>query len=251
MEAGTFRMDQISDLASELRKGDHLFKADIQDAYYHLRVRKVDKMRLAFYVGSRIYVPLCLNCGLAVAPWFFTKAMSPVVAWLRRLGHRVFAYLDDFFGAAKPGRPDTATGQKETVELGRVMPLLFAKLGLNLHPGKCFFSGSTRLELLGILVDTEEERFLLSPKKLQPIEAGAARLLRYASRHRRYVKRKDVERFAGLANASSPAVVDCRLRLRELFTALSLSPVTPHLPQKPHTSSEIKVSRTRDVTRDA
>lgn len=29
--------------------------------------------------------------------------------------------------------------------------------------------------------------------------------------------------FGGLANAASPAIVDCRLRLRELFTALSKS----------------------------
>lgn len=87
--------------------------------------------------------------------------VSQVVAWLRSLGHRVFAYLDDFFGAAKPARPGAATGKKEAAELGRVIIVLFAKLSLALHPEKSYLSGSTRLEILGILVDTEEERFIL------------------------------------------------------------------------------------------
>lgn len=59
-------MDHISNLASELHKGDHLVKTDIQDAYYHLCVRKDDEMGL--YVGIRIYVPQCFDCVLAVAP---------------------------------------------------------------------------------------------------------------------------------------------------------------------------------------
>lgn len=141
--------------------------------YYHLRLRAADGMLLAFYVCSRIYVPLCLNCGLGVAPWFFTKAMAPVVGFLRRLGHRAFSYLDDFFGAAKARWPGKPTGVEDTADLGRVMGLLFDKLGLTLHSDKCFFEGTTRLEILGILVDTEEQQFLLSPKKLAAIKKSA------------------------------------------------------------------------------
>jgi hypothetical protein len=75
MEERTFRMDQLSDLAPALRRDDCLFKADIKDAYYHLRLRKEDKVYLSFSVDGVVYVPSCLNCGLSVAPWFFAKAM--------------------------------------------------------------------------------------------------------------------------------------------------------------------------------
>jgi hypothetical protein len=44
METRTFRMDQLSDLAPVLRREDCMFKADIQDAYYHLRLRKSDQI---------------------------------------------------------------------------------------------------------------------------------------------------------------------------------------------------------------
>ena len=76
------RMEQLSDIAPSLRLEDCLFKADIKDAYYHLRLHKEDQIYLFFSVGGVVYVPFCLNCGLSVSPWFFTKATRPVVSYL-------------------------------------------------------------------------------------------------------------------------------------------------------------------------
>jgi hypothetical protein len=42
-----------------------MFKADIRDAYYHLRLRKVDQLYLSFCVGGVVYVPVYLKYGLA------------------------------------------------------------------------------------------------------------------------------------------------------------------------------------------
>lgn len=94
-------MDQLGDLAAVLQPNDGLLRADISDAYYHLRLRRSDQEKLAYMVNHRVYLPISLNCGLSVAPCFFTKTMKPVVAALRKKGHRAFAYLDDFFGAAR------------------------------------------------------------------------------------------------------------------------------------------------------
>jgi hypothetical protein len=94
LEERTFREDQLSDLAPTLHRDDCLFKADIKDAHYHLRLRKEDQHYLSFSLSRVLYVPACLNCGLAVAPWFFTKTIHPVVAYLRKKGHWVFSYLD-------------------------------------------------------------------------------------------------------------------------------------------------------------
>lgn len=105
LEERTFRMDQLGDLAAFFGPGDALFKADISDAYYHLRIRSCDRERLAFQVESVVYLPLCLNCGLAVAPWFFTKAMRPVVSYLRarpprlRLSRRLLRRCPQLFVA--------------------------------------------------------------------------------------------------------------------------------------------------------
>lgn len=162
-------------------------------------------------VENGIYIPLCMNCGLAVAPWFYTKAMRPVVAFLRALGHRVFAYLDEFFEAARAGRGRTTTDKEDTQQLGSFMRALFGPLGLLLHPHKFWFKGETCLEILGIVVDTRRQQFLLSPQKLGKLELAARWLLPQASRNRRHVRARDIRRFAGLVNAASPRLLtpDC------------------------------------------
>jgi hypothetical protein len=226
LDERSFRMDQLADLSPSLRPNDCLFKADIRDAYYHLRLRSADQLYLAFRVGGVTYIPACLNCGLSVAPWFFTKAMRPVVAHLRSKGHRIYSYLDDFFGAAATGCADEPATEEDTVRAGRDIFTLFRRLGLRLHPTKSDFTGRRALEILGILVDTRRALFLLSPAKLRKLEVAARRLLAHAASHRRHVPVRMLRSFAGLGNSTNLAVVDARLRLRELFDALSVPPRT-------------------------
>jgi hypothetical protein len=128
------RVDQLIDLAPALRRGDCLFKADIRDAYYHLCLRKEDHLYLAFSVEGAVYVPACLNCGLSIAPWFFKKAMRPVVAYLRAKGHRLCSSLDDFFGAAGSTRDESPATLTATLQAGHDVRSLFLRLGLSMHP---------------------------------------------------------------------------------------------------------------------
>ena len=54
---------------------------------------------LAFAIMPvHLYVPLSINCGLSVTPWFKTKAIKSVVAHLQSLRHKVFSYIDNFLG---------------------------------------------------------------------------------------------------------------------------------------------------------
>lgn len=136
-------------------------------------------------VEGNVLVPLCMNCGLSVAPWFYRKAMKLVVPYFRKLGHRIFSYLDDFFRAAKPGISSRTHTQRDTQLLGQFMEALFTSLGLQLHARKCWFERKTRQEILGIVVDTVQQMFLLSPFKLAKIELSSRLILTYAANHRR------------------------------------------------------------------
>ena len=88
-------------MAAALKRNDSIFKVDISDSCYHLRLRLCDQQRLAFKDQHRVYVPSFLNRGLPFTPWSFTKAIKPVVTILGKRGHRVFVYLDEFYGAAR------------------------------------------------------------------------------------------------------------------------------------------------------
>jgi hypothetical protein len=136
-----FRMDTLADLAPQLKPGDVLFKADVQDAYYHLRLRRCDRDELLFRIAGRFFRPLALNCGLSAAPWLFTKFLRPVVQELRRQFHRLISYLDDLSGAPRTDCPDTPSTPADAERAGREIRRLFTELGLSLHPTKTDFSG--------------------------------------------------------------------------------------------------------------
>jgi hypothetical protein len=71
--------------------------------------------------------------------------------------------------------------------------------------------------------------------KLHKVENAAKRLLAHARAHR-HVPARTLRSFAGLCNSTGLAVVDARLRLRELFDALALAVGTPPVaaPQAKH-----------------
>jgi hypothetical protein len=170
---------------AQLRPGDALFKADVQDAYHHLRLRRCDRDKLLFRIAGRWFRPLTLNCGLPPAPRLFAKFLRPVVHELRRQGHRVISYLADLSGAPRTDHGDSPASQADAARAGREIRELFGKLGLKLHSTRTGFQGKHALEFLGILVDTRRQLYLLYPSKLAKI-SQAARLFRLkASRHKR------------------------------------------------------------------
>jgi hypothetical protein len=144
--------------------------------------------------------------------------MRPVVAHLRAMGHRVYSYLDDFFGAPGTAIEGKLSTDADVKRAGRDISLLFRRLGVWLHPTKIDFSGKRALEILGILVNTRRLMFLLSPGKLRKVETAARRSLVHTTAHRRHVPAGAIRSITGLVNYTNLAVVDARLR--ELFDAL-------------------------------
>jgi hypothetical protein len=110
LDERTFSTDHLHDLAPSLSRNDSLFKADIRDPHYHLRLRKEDQLYLSFCVSGMVHILTCLNCGLSITPWFFTKAMRPVVAHLRMKVRLLLSYLGNFLGTQ---------AQKETTSMRR------------------------------------------------------------------------------------------------------------------------------------
>jgi hypothetical protein len=219
--ARKFKMGTLADLAPQLRPGDALFKAELQDSYYHLRLRHCERDKLLFRIAGRWFRPLALNCGLLPAPWLFTKFLRLVVWELRRQGHRVISYMDNLSGAPRTNHGDTPAIQADSAQAGREIRELFGKPGLKLHPTKTDFRGKHALEFLGIVVDTRRQLYLLSPSKLAKI-SQAARLLRLkVIRHKRGCGLRDNQRFCGLGNSVYLAATDARLHLRVLLDCAS------------------------------
>ena len=70
---------------------------DLIDAYYSVPAAIVDQKYLMFQFEGIRYKYVCLRNGLSPAPTIFTKLMKPVLSSLKKKGHQVMDYLDDFF----------------------------------------------------------------------------------------------------------------------------------------------------------
>lgn len=154
--------------------------------------------------------------------------MKTIFEKLRELGHRVCAYLEDFFGAAQPFNSTQGTAE-DRKDLGKLMNSIFASLSLHLHPSRTTFDGGTQIKILGILFYYKWYGLIHSPAKLRAISAAACQIRRYALNHQRSIAPKLVRRFADLANSISVAIFDASLRLQELFDLLKTAADSPAL----------------------
>jgi hypothetical protein len=71
--------------------------------------------------------------------------------------------------------------------------------------------------MLGIMVDTQRELYLLLPDKIKKLSDASKRYRQNCIRRKRRSPLRDLQRFCGLANSTSLAVSDSRLYLRALF----------------------------------
>lgn len=213
-----FRYEMLPAFIAQLKAGDHLVSWDVSDAFHHIRLAPRERARLAFRVGGVLYYPLTLPFGLKLAPWALTKLLRPVVAHLRKAGNHVLPYMDDF--ALTPDLPNSVTREQATAARAAAMRL-FARLGLHVHPRKGEREGTKTLEVLGYVVDTDRCLVLLPPRRLQAVVGAAHSLLQAATRDRRWVRTRALQRMCGLAASCSLAVPLARYRLRSLYSPMT------------------------------
>ena len=90
-----FNMEHLSHLPSILRRRDFLCKIDLKDAYQTIPIAKKLRIYLWFLWKGRLHQFICLPSGLRSSPKIFTRALKPLLVYLRALGVRLLVYLDD------------------------------------------------------------------------------------------------------------------------------------------------------------
>eukprot|EP00168_Porphyra_purpurea_P002330 TRINITY_DN1267_c0_g1_i3.p1 TRINITY_DN1267_c0_g1~~TRINITY_DN1267_c0_g1_i3.p1 ORF type:complete len:1085 (-),score=104.85 TRINITY_DN1267_c0_g1_i3:486-3740(-) len=212
----TFKYQRLSRFLSTLLPDEYVVSWDVRDAFYHVRIWPAHRKYFRYVVGGTVYEPTVLPFGMRISPWAWTKVMRPVVAALRRRGHTVMAYVDDFAATGCGARPSSST----SATTGREGVLdLFRALGVHVHPRKGEAIGTRRLVLLGFLVDTHRRLVLLPADRLAKVVGMAKMLLSAAAAHSRRVPTRALSRFTGTAVSTTLAVPSARHYLRRLYTA--------------------------------
>ena len=136
-----------------------MFSIDLESAYHHVEMHRSSWDYLGFSWQGCYYVFTVLPFGLSTAGWVFTKLMKELVGHWRRHGVRCIAYLDDLLFCVQPGA-DGCTGLFYAVQrqvLGDIQ-----SAGLSVSVSKLKLDPSTNREFLGWIVDTANNRILVT-----------------------------------------------------------------------------------------
>ena len=210
-----FRMETLHNVLPLLTPGMWATTVDLRDAYLHIPVDSAHRRYLAFRYRGVDYQFRTLPFGLSTAPRVFTRMTRPILAFLRRAGITLFAYLDDWLVVAGSER-------LASVHTHEVLTLL-RDLGWVVNVQKSMLVPSQRITYLGASLDLRRGHAYPTPERVASITQLAGAIL-----HEPYSTARDWMRLLGFMASLVDLLDLCRLRMRPLQQYL-LSSYKPSL----------------------
>ena len=94
-------VDNIIDQLKTLGRGANLYKIDISRAFRHIKVDPLDYDLLGLHWRD-VYVDTCIPFGSCHGSQIFQRISNAVCHIMRRHGHKVINYVDDYVGFSVP-----------------------------------------------------------------------------------------------------------------------------------------------------
>ena len=197
------KMDTLATALALVNNNCYMVSLDLKDAYYSVPVRKEHRKLLRFEWKGHVFEYNVLPNGLALAPRLFTKLMKPVFAFLRLKGHTSTVFLDDslLIGMTKRQCQENVMDTLETL----------CKLGFIVHPKKSVFQPTTKIQYLGVIIDSVAMTVTLTPERKGNLLLSCKNLLKASD-----ISIRESARMIGLIVASFPAVRFVSLHYRQL-----------------------------------
>ena len=202
-----FKMENIHLVEHLIQEGDWMVKIDLKDAYFAVPIHRDHQQWLRFHWRDQDYQFCCLPFGLSSAPRVFTKITRPIVAWLRQLGVRLIAYIDDFLLLAP--------SKEEAHVQAQLMTTVLQALGFSINNEKSTLVPCQEIEFLGVIVQSHPPTLRLPQHKLQILKSKAQQLLHKDASHQTITAR-DLAQFIGTASAAAVAIPPGPLFYRSL-----------------------------------
>ena len=198
-----FKMDTLMTALTLISKGCFMASIDLKDAYYSVPIHSAYRKFLRFIWRGQLFEFNALPNGLAPGPRWFTKLLKPVFALLRKDGHTSTSFLDDSLLVAST-KTDCMKNVEDTAAL-------FRKLGFIVHPTKSVFEPTTRIQYLGVIIDSETMKVTLTEERKSSLKTGCRKLI---TKSRCSIR--ELARVIGMIVASFPAVKYGPLHYRQL-----------------------------------
>ena len=213
------RMETLRRIRHMFRRHDFLLTVDIVSAYHNFVVHPEHQRYCGFSWGGEFFVYCALSFGSSAAPAIFQGLMNAIARHLRRQGVRCGTYIDDWVFMFDSF--DAASGfASELVEL-------FQGLGLVVNVQKSVLSPTQRLQVLGMMVDTNAFTFTVPPKRVLAAERALS-ALQQAGRRREPVQARALAKAVGRLISMGLAVGRSARRMtRSCYRDLASATGTP------------------------
>ncbi len=156
-----FKMDNIKTVLASVTKGCYMASLDLKGAYHSVKIDEEHQVYLRFVWDQELYQFTCYPNGLGPCPRKFTKIMKVPLSHLRKNGHFIIGYIDDFFLKGKT---------KEICMLSlREAATLFEKLGFTIHPDKSSLNPEHVIVFLGFVINSITMTVKLTEEKMNKL----------------------------------------------------------------------------------
>jgi hypothetical protein len=162
-------MENIFCLKTIIKTGDFMTSVDLKDAYLSVQVHTSSQKYPRFIWENTCYAFQGLPFGLNTAPREFTKLIKPVVAYLRKRGILMIAYLDDFLILG-------STKAESNLNTSMTLELLQA-LGYTINWKKSNLLPSQSITFLGFVINSDTLSLSLLKEKIQKLLHKSRRAL--------------------------------------------------------------------------
>jgi hypothetical protein len=214
-KAEDIKFDSLLSFAEQIDSDDVMFKSDLKSGYHHLALLPISYKYFGFEFRGKFYVWLCLPLGWNCSPRKFQLVTRALSAFTARHGLAKMIYLDDFAWAIRKRTPPRLRKW--------LVWQVFTDInsaGFHASKKKSLWDPATRMELLGMIVDSHELWFLVPEAKRQRYLSLLRELL--AGDHARlHVQVALLEQVLGKLQSLSIAIPTISLFLLKAYKALA------------------------------
>ena len=209
----TYTLPNIMDAAEEVARigsGAFLWCADLARAYRQLRCCPLSTPLLGIVLDGQYYTDIAPPFGCRTSSMACARTTNAVTYLMRKRGHFIHCYLDDFVGVAA----DKQQADAAYTDLNN----LAKTLGLELSPAKCH-PPAKEVEWLGFKLSADKMSVTIPQQKLQDTLDDCETWLKKSS-----TTRRQLQRLAGRLQHIARCVMPARRFMSRIFQAVRDSP---------------------------
>ena len=224
-----YTLPNVMDAADEVARlgpACYLWSADLARAYRQLRSCPLSTPLLGITLHGKHYTDITPPFGCRTSSMACARTTNAVVYLLRKKGHHVHCYLDDFVGVA-PTLKDVEAAYQDFNDLA-------SQLGLELSPAKCV-PPTKSLEWLGFSISAQHMTVTIPTAKLDEIITECES---WTTKYK--ASRKELQRLVGRLQHIAKCVQPARRFMSRILKALRDTPYTGKHNTTPDLKSDIR-----------